>query len=169
MTYETLNSINVITGIACLVMLAVTVGLFFLLRIPEAVAFISGRTRKKGIEAIERTGTVGQSSGGPRSRKLARPAKITVQRSGKEPAPVLEQGRFTDVLPTTNHVNSTGYKNTEVLSSADRLTTVLDGKDCNAVMETGKVDHQNLIFTQQPFVVEFDITYVYSNIIIGEA
>lgn len=168
MTYETLNSINVITGIASLVMLAVTVGLFFLLKIPEAVAFISGRTRKKGIEAIQRTGTVGSASVAPRSRKLERTARITVQRGGKDPDPVPEQGRFTDVMPASEHGSATGHKNTEVLSSVDRLTTVLDGKNGNAVLESAQVDHQNLVFTQQPFVVEFDITYVYSDIIIGE-
>lgn len=165
MTYETLNSIYVIAGIASLVMLAVTAGLFFLLKVPEAVAFISGRTEKKGIESIQRTGTVGASAGGPKSRKLERTAKITVQKAEKAPAyaqtPAREQ--FTDVLPAS------GTKTTEVLSGADRLTTVLDGKGGNIVLEAGQVDHRDLVFTQQPFVVEFDITYVYSDIIIGEA
>lgn len=165
MTYETLNSIYVIAGIACLVMLAVTVGLFFLLKVPEAVAFISGRTEKKGIEAIQRTGTVGASARGPRSRKLEKTARITVQRaeraSATSQAPAREH--FTDVLPAS------GTKTTEVLPGADRLTTVLDGKDGNTVLKAGQMDHRDLVFTQQPFVVEFDITCVYSDIIIGEA
>lgn len=165
MTYETLNSIFVITGIASLVMLAVTVGLFFWLKIPEAVAFISGRTRKRAIEDIQRTGTIGSAAGGPRSRKLARTSKITVQKTEPAPAPVQEQ--HTDVLPASNP--APGHKNTEVLSAAEKLTTVLDGRGGNSVLEGGQVDHPNLVFTQQPFVVEFDITYVYSNIVIGEA
>lgn len=161
MTYEMLNRIYVITGIASLVMLAVTVGLFFMLKIPEAVAFISGRTRKKGIEAIQRSGTV--SSGAAKSKKLTKAAKKPVKPVEKAPAAEPAREKLTDVLPTT------GESNTEVLSSTERLTTVLDGQDGNQVLEAGQVDHQNLVFTQQPFVVEFDITYVYSDIIIGEA
>ena len=163
MTYETLNSVYVITGIASLVMLAVTAGLFFLLKIPEAVAFISGRTRKKGIEAIERTGTVGAASGGPRSRKLEKKDKIHATTAKTAPAQEPPREKLTDVLPTAER------KNTEVLSTTERLTTVLDGKAGNEVLESAQVNHPNLVFTQQPFVVEFDITYVYSDVIIEEA
>ena len=166
MTYETLNSIYVIAGIASLVMLAVTAGLFFLLKIPEAVAFISGRTRKKGIEAIQRTGSAGSTTGGKKSKeqkKSTKAAKSPVEIAKKAPPQAPVQEKMTDVLPTA------GEKNTEVLSSAESLTTVLDVKYGTEILESAQVNHQNLIFTQQPFVVEFDITYVYSDIIIEEA
>lgn len=154
MTYETLRNIYVIAGIASLVMLLVTVGLFFLLRIPEASAFVSGKTRKMGIEAIQRTGTASSRGAGPKSRKLAKNAKASaIPVKGNEPP---------------QNAEPAGEKWTEVLSKGDGVTTVLESNAGGGAVETAQADHRNLVFTQQPFVVEFDITYVSSNIVIGE-
>lgn len=164
MTYETLRSIYVIAGIASLVMLAVTIGLFFMLKIPEAVAFVSGKTRKMGIEAIERTGTVGTRKLSGKSKQLSKKSKAPAA-PAKGSGPVRKADhtdeKLTDVLPTDTQA-------TAVLSVDGRSTTVLQGNAGGSVPEAARVDHRNLVFTQQPFVVEFDITYVYSDIVIGE-
>lgn len=164
MTYEMLKNIYVIAGIASLVMLLVTIGLFFLLKIPEAVAFVSGKTRKQGIEAIQRTGTTGSRKTGPKSRKLTKAPKTPVAKVQPDNAPRKQEStteKLTDILPGSDNP-------TAVLSGNDRLTTVLDGNAVGGAAQTAPADHRNLVFTQQPFVVEFDITYVSTDMVIGE-
>ena len=169
MTYETLSNVYMIAGIASLVMAVVSAILFFVLNIPEAIAFITGRTRKKGIEAINRSGSAGTAKAVTRNKKAVKsvkPAKIVktadegiVQQKGKTAHESADNG----TMPLQNTPSYAGD-----LSNDGVLTTVLDSHSANNAMEIKHVSNQGIVFTEQPFVVEFEITYVYSNIVIGE-
>lgn len=52
MTYDTYRLIFQAAGIAAIIMLVVTVILFFVLKVPKLIGDLSGRTARKGIENI---------------------------------------------------------------------------------------------------------------------
>ena len=52
MTYDTYHLIFQVSGIAAIVMLILTVVLFFVLKVPKLVGDLSGRIARKGIESI---------------------------------------------------------------------------------------------------------------------
>lgn len=176
MTYETLQNIYMITGIASLVMALLAAALFFLLGIPDVIGFLTGKTRRKGIDEIrEQSATGGRQKAPTKKAKGKKPGKAPVQMpqaaapaaapaqaqmaptyTGAETMP-LDQYNMTTVLPDSNQ--------TTVLPGTDNLTTVLPGDP----MATTVLEQNVFVpaYPAQPFEIEFEITYIHTNEVIG--
>lgn len=169
MTYEMLQNVHIIAGITSLVMAGVSVALFFLLRIPDVFGYLTGRTRRKGVDEIRE-----QSGSGDRKKSAEKkPGKKSAGKGGKKatagrahapaitakmpPAPVSAE---------TVPLEQPGM--TAVLEGGENLTTVLPdaGSMQTTVLEENAVPVCVPEFSQQPFEIEFEITYIHTNEVI---
>lgn len=152
MTYDIYRYIFVGAAIACVVMLVITIVLFFVLKIPAVIGELSGRTAKKAIADIRKQ-NMSANTDNIGSEKLT--DKISTDK-------LIEQNRIeysnneTTLLNTGNETIVLNSENeTTVLSSYSGQTAILNMSD----METNvnSVGYVN---------VELDITYIHSTEII---
>lgn len=158
-------------------MFAVTVLLFFLLKIPEVIGDLSGRTARKAIENIR---SQNEDSG----EKLHKTSHINKER-----------GKITDkISPSGNlirqHTHRLGAMPTEkiapnapvvpaaeettVLNNVDETTllsngnetTVLNGVGETVVLDTVMSVVTSSTVTSECFSVEYDITYIHTDEVI---
>lgn len=173
MTYDIYRYIFVGAAIACVVMLVITIVLFFVLKIPAVIGELSGRTAKKAIADIRKqnmsanTDNIGSekltdkitASGRLIERRNSNGEKYTDKISTDK---LIEQNRIeysnneTTLLNTGNETTVLNSGNeTTVLSSYSGQTAILNTSD----METNvnSVGYVN---------VELDITFIHSTEII---
>ena len=175
MTYETLQNIYMVTGIASLVMALLSVALFFLLGIPDVIGFLTGKTRRKGIDEIRE-----QSATGGRQKTASSDKKAKGKKAGDAPvrmapaaAPVQAAPVYTaaETMPLDQYNQTTvlpGAGNqTTVLPGADNLTTVLSGAPMAAPVQQPVPAAFVPQYPDQPFEIEFEITYIHTNEVIG--
>lgn len=177
MSYETLQNIYMVTGIASLVMAVLSVALFFLLGIPDVIGFLTGKTRRKGIDEIreqsasggrQRTASAGKKAKGKKAANApvrSAPAAVPVQPVQTAPVYVaadtmyMNQNNQTTVLPGAGN-------QTTVLPGAENQTTVLSGVPVAAPVQQPVAAFAPQ-YPDQPFEIEFEITYIHSNEVIG--
>ncbi|MBQ3196179.1 MAG: hypothetical protein IJB65_06910 [Clostridia bacterium] len=171
MTYEVYRYIFMGGAILTILMLIVSVFVFFYLKIPKVIGDITGSTARKAIENIrnhnEKTGDKTFKT----SRINNERGKITdkISASGKlikqvESAPY--GAMATEKLNTQQLVGSDGAANeTTVLSQATASeTTVLSETPVMAAAETTVLSQQS---AGNEFVVEYEITYIHTDEIIA--
>lgn len=189
MSYEILQKVSLICAIGSLVMTVVAVVLFFLLDIRSVIGFFTGRTRRKGIDEIRKAAQEGtldhrsvtQSAGGQTDKKRRKKTEPKASRNAVPQKVAVKEDRgenvITDRLPNRAAAYSDGSEQTTLLGAqtaqsvmqpnADNLTTVLTE---NFVPETtvltAQTPVQAAVFVQQPFEIEFDITYIHSDEVI---
>lgn len=157
MTYESLRSVFVYTGIASLVLAAVAVALFFWLKIPEAYAYFTGKARRRGIEQIIRNGGQ-QNAKKPEKAKADRPVQSAKKPAKQARGPVKKNaaphtgGAETELLET---------EQTTLLAQSGEETTLLGG-DLTTVLSSQEGTGE-LPAPVQPFVIEFEITCLHAD------
>lgn len=176
MTYEVYRYVFLGAGIASAVMAAISVILFFTLRIPKVISDLTGRTAKKAIEQIRRQN---EESG---------------DKTYKSSAVNLERGKVTDKISESGRVLSQGdspfgtgvitekiaYENVPMHQAEE--TTVLGGGDETTVLAAEETtvlteDRGETAVLQQPvmnapiranavFEIAYEITYINTNEVI---
>lgn len=164
MTYESLRSVFVYTGIASLVLAAVAVALFFWLKIPEAYAYFTGKARRRGIEQIIRNGGQ-QNAKKPEKAKADRPvqsAKKPVQ-TAKKPAKQARGPVKKNAAPHTGGAETEllETEQTTLLAQSGEETTLLGG-DLTTVLSSQEGTGE-LPAPVQLFVIEFEITCLHAD------
>lgn len=165
MTYEAYRYIFIGGAILGAVMFAVTVALFFFLKIPKVIGDLSGRTARKAIESIRNQN---ESTGD----KVYRSSPVNKER-GKLTDKISPSGRLihnpTDVLGGAMATEKIGTQKlspeeTTVLGPGASETTVLSQE-----MSTGVLEQAEGIFEgeQAVFAIEFEITYIHTNELIA--
>ena len=171
MSYESLRSIFVYTGIASLILAGVALLLFFVLRIPDAVAYLSGKARRRGIEQIRRESSSQEENGTNRNKKTNKaknrpqkePKKKTPEK--KTPAGNKQEMAITDRLNKTHGDTELLEHNlTEVLNNDANMTTVLSQDQMDGTMLLSDATDTNVNFVEQSFCVEFEITFLNSDV-----
>lgn len=189
MSYEILQKVSLICAIGSLVMTVVAVALFFLLDIRSVIGFFTGRTRRKGIDEIRKAAQEGtldhrsasQNAGGKMDKKRRKQTGSKVNRNTVAQVPVARgdtgETVITDRLPNRAAAYSDGSEQTTLLgaqaaqssmqSNAENLTTVLSESFApETTLLTTQAPVQAAMFAQQPFEIEFDITYIHSDEVI---
>lgn len=169
MTYDTYRYIFIGAAILCGVMLIASILIFILMKIPKVISDLSGATAKKAIKEIreqnERTGDKSyQVSQVNRNRgKLTdkiSPSGNIIQQSQNQMGYGLQTTKIAtqQLQPEETSVLSSN-ETTVLMANADE-TTVLTA---NAANETTVLDAP----TEVAFVIEYDITYIHTQEIIG--
>lgn len=155
MTYETYRYIFIIGLILCIVMLVVSVVLFFVLHVPQLIGDLSGSTARKAISNIREKNEAGGD-------KIYKTSAVN-QRRGKLTDRISPSGRI-DVR--TQAPLATGVVTTKIatqqLPSADG-TTLLEPQ--RAAVHGGQADETTLLdnYTLSvDFEIEADITYIHT-------
>lgn len=163
--------------------------MFFLLDIRSVIGFFTGRTRRKGIDEIRRAAQEGtldhrsasKNAGGQTDKKRQKQTAAKAKRNTVPQAPAArvgsEEAVITDRLPNRAAAYSDGSEQTTLLgaqmtqssmqSDAENLTTVLSESFApETTLLTAQAPVQAAVFAQQPFEIEFDITYIHSDEVI---
>lgn len=162
MTYEMYRYVFLGAALACGVLLAVSVILFFILRIPKVISDLSGRTARKAIENIrmqnEQSGDKSYQSSpvnlerGKLTDKISQSGRLVTRGDSPFGTGVITEKISTQQLPPEEPAGETSVltvtDETSVLSVDVDETTVLDGE---------------AQFAPQAFTVEFEITYIHTN------
>ena len=123
MTYENYNLIFIVGAILCGVMLLVSVLLFVLLKIPQVINELSGKTARKAIENIRQK----NQAGGEKAYKssTAKIGRIKVEDK------MTPSGRIAQKKSHMGHPVETAKISTERLQkeAADECTAVLGGNE----------------------------------------
>lgn len=182
MTYEVYRYLFLGALIACGILAALSVALFFLLKIPQVIGDLTGRTARKAIENIrkqnEQTGD-----------KMYKSSAVNLQR-GKLTEKISQSGR---IIPRAETPFGTGII-TEQLSGQQNIsygdeTTVLGTASettvlCPQAGETTVLDApaeeppyvETVSYGEEPayveepfqaFVIEYEITFIHTNEVIA--
>lgn len=183
LSYEVFRYIFIGAAIASGLLLATSIVLFFVLRIPKVVSDLSGRTAKKAIEAIrmqnEQTGDKAYKSSAVNMQR----GKVTdkISPSGRlqqrEETP-FGTGRITEKI-STSRLSREDLGETTVLASEGGETTVLDSGYGETTVLGGEYGETTVLGAQemqpqpqmpiqaQQFTVEYEITYIHTSEVIA--
>lgn len=160
MSYEMYRYVFLGSAVACGVLLAVSVVLFFTLRIPKVISDLSGRTAKRAIETIRMQN---EQSG----NKTYHSSSVNLKR-GKLTDRMTESGRL---IPSSDTPFGTG-KITEKISASSLAeepsgeTTVLQAAEETTILTPEMT--QTDAFAPAEFVVETDIVFIHTDEVIGQ-
>lgn len=151
MTYETYRIIFIAGAVACGVMLAVSVLLFFLLKVPHLIGDLSGSTARKAIRGIrEKNASTGD--------KVFRSSPVNAAR-GRLTDRMTPSGRIIQRSPTPYGPGAITSKiSTQELlqeQAADATTLLAE----NQMPQEGET---TLLSEPSAIAVEFDITFVHT-------
>lgn len=168
MTYEIYRYVFLGGAIASGIMLAVTVILFFTLRIPKVISDLTGRTAKRAIEDIRRQNEEGGDQNGLPGNGVVVRSKMTdkISKSGRvvpRPENSFVTGVVTQKISTQQLPPQEPAEETMVLGSVSE-TTVLDAGGETMVLSPVQVPQVQI---PQVFAVEFEITYIHTNELIA--
>ena len=152
MTYETYRIIFIAGAVACGVMLAVSVLLFFLLKVPHLIGDLSGSTARKTIRGIrEKNASTGD--------KVFRSSPVNAAR-----------GRLTDRMTLSGRIiqrSPTPYGPGAVTSkiSTQELLQEQQAADATTLLAENQMpqEGETTLLSEPPAIaVEFDITFVHT-------
>ncbi|MBE6808054.1 MAG: hypothetical protein E7524_01150 [Ruminococcaceae bacterium] len=188
MSYDIYNYIFIGSLVLAIVMLAVTVLLYFVLNIKGAIGDVTGKTKRKAIEDIHNTSAAASTRLKKTTKKTYNPedlsesarlaaesvetSKISVQdrfdhfEAGQTTALDTEEASATTVLSNENAgttiLNNTASETTVLSDNGSTDTTVLDNSIASETTVLGVASNE----ADPDFVIEIDITYVHSNEVI---
>ena len=189
MSYEVYQYIFIGGLVLSIIMLAVTVLIFFLFRIKDVIGFLSGSNKRKAIENRNFKKDKAEQKKAPSkidydqqtpSGKVAIETAATTKMSLEERYDHMEGGATTELDDHTGaetSVLSAQEAETSVLGGQSTETTVLSGQSTETTViapptpagETTVIEQSGPapVLNAQPaasdFVIEVDITYVHSN------
>lgn len=179
LSYENFRLIFLVALIACGVMAAVTVVLFFVLKIPKVISDLTGRTARKAIEDIrkqnEETGdkTFKSSAVNAQRGKLTDKISPSGRLQHREPTP-FGTGAITQKISTSRLAPQEPASETTVLSAVDETTvlssecgetSVLSSSDFGETTVLGAAE--TAVQTGVAFTVEYEITYIHTGEVIA--
>ena len=187
MSYEIYRYIFLGALIACGVFLAITVTLFFTLKIPKVISDLSGRTARKAIENIRQQNELSgektyQSSAVNKERgkltdKISKSGRLVPREATPFGTGVITEKISTQKLDTAGETDVLYTADeTSVLSAPADETTVLSAPaDETTVLSAPAGETAVLSATQQPpaeqtggaFTVEYEITFIHTNEVIA--
>lgn len=168
MTYDIYRYIFIGAAVLCGIMLVASILIFILMKIPNVISDLSGATAKKAIKEIreqnERTGDKSyQVSHVNRNRgkltdKISPSGNIIQQTPGN-----MNYGVQTTKI-ATQELNT---EETSLLTANE--TTVLTGNVNETTVLTGNLNETTVLDApvEATFVIEYDITYIHTQEIIG--
>ena len=169
MTYELYRYVFLGGAIASGIMFAISIALFFILKIPKVISDLSGRTARRAIEDIrlqnERSGdkTYKSSAVNLQRGKLTDEISPSGRLMTREASP-FGTGVITEKISTQRLTPVEGAAETTALAPANE-TTVLDsgyGETTVLQAETA-VDAAPVV---RGFEIEYEITYIHTNEVI---
>ncbi len=167
MTYDVYRYIFIAAAVLCGVMLAVSVLLFVLLKIPKAVGDLSGSTARKAIKNIrERNEATGDKAYKVSAVNEAR-GKITdrISLSGAAPAAQGQlRGINTSKIGTQNLTQTDASGETTVLGFNGGEAAAEQGFDGSSSGETTVLGSETEALN---FTVEYEITFIHTDEIIS--
>lgn len=173
MTYEIYRYIFVGSAVLAVIMLAVSVLLFFVLKIPVVIGDLTGVNARKGIESIralnEKTGDKTYRSSlvnmerGKLTDKISQSGRIIKNPSHSLHGAMETEKIGTEVLGTAEGADQTTVLTEELFSKAEETTLLSE------VPMAGETTLLDANIPDAPFVIEYELTYIHTNEIIGEA
>lgn len=139
MTYEMCRSVFVTAGILGGIVLAVTILLFFILKVPDLIRYFTGFAERKEVENICR------------------------QMEESDSRPPVCNTDVPEITDIPGKINSSGYlpEETVELSVSDEMTE--SGASGEAIPEETSL----LTRPESSFQIEYEICYIHSNEMIG--
>lgn len=168
MTYEMYRYVFLGGAIACGILLAVSVILFFTLRIPKVISDLTGRTARKAIEDIRRQNEQSGNKIYQSSTENLKRGKLTdkITHSGRvvpRAQTPFGTGTITEKISTQRlQQEATGEETTllaeeTTLLSTSEQTTLLTPAEAAPVQPTEQMS---------AFAVEFEITFIHTDEVI---
>jgi hypothetical protein len=160
MTYEVYQYLAIGAAVSAGIMFAVSILLFFILRIPKVVGDVTGSTARKAVKAIRE----GNEQSGDKAYKTS---------------PVnLARGKITDKISPSGAIISTPSPDGTIVRTQKISTQELEDPSETAVLSEyldsptptsgiTTVLSQAELVGGSTFEVEFDITFIHTNEIIG--
>lgn len=165
MTYEMYRYVFLGAAIACGVLFAVSVILFFALRIPKVIGDLTGRTARKAIENIrmqnEQSGDKSFQSSAVNMQRGKLTDKIT--QSGRlvpREATPFGTGVITEKISTQQLPVEKPAGETTVLTVTDETSVLGSGIGETVVLDTSEPQ------TAQTFTIEYEITFIHTDEVI---
>lgn len=163
MTYEMYRYVFLGAAIACGIFFAISVVLFFTLRIPKVISDLTGRTARKAIEDIR----LRNEQSGDKSYQSS---AVNLQR-GKLTDKISQSGRLVqrDATPfgtgvITEKISTQKLDPVELAGETDVLSAVEETTVLHSEMgETAILAEQPM----QEFVIEYEITFIHTNEVIA--
>lgn len=175
MTYEMYRYLSLGAGIACAIMVVVSIVLFFTLQIPKVIGDLTGRTARKAIEDIrkqnEQTGNKVYRSSSVNLRRGKLTDKITPSgRLETKHTTPFGTGAITEKISTQGLSDVRVSEDTVMLDEASE-TTVLSAPSVEqkvpALCTETTVLQQMEEANDRSFVVEYEITFLHTNEVIS--
>lgn len=163
MTYEMYRNVFIIALILSAVFFAVSVVLFFLLKIPKIIGDLSGATAKKAISQIreqnEKTG-----------EKAYKSSQVNIER-GKLTDKISLSGKIIRQDLTMGLAMATEKISTQILTPVGNETTILNNDIAETAVLNYEISQETTLLeeanNQNVFVIEYDITYIHTDEVIS--
>ena len=169
LTQQICQYIFIGAAIACGVMAAVSILLFFLLRIPKVINDLSGRTARKAIDDIRRQNEESgdksyQSSAvnlerGKLTDKISKSGRLIPKRSDAFGTGVITEKISTGRLDGAGETTLLDTAGETTLLDAGNETTLLSSAGETAILSAQVADQ---VYTDQTFTLEVEITYIHT-------
>lgn len=157
MSYEFYNGAFIVTLVLSVIMLIVTVLLFFLLNIRAAIGDITGLGKRKAVENLQNKGKTTKSDN-----------RIAYKENSTGKAESITQGsvKTTKISPQDRYDTLESSETSLLVEQPDFETTVLTAGETGAGASVEAVVQNEQRTGYADFYVEYDITYVHSNEVI---
>lgn len=170
MTYEMYRYVFLGGAIASGIMFAVSIVLFFTLKIPKVISDLTGRTARRAIEDIrlqnERSGDKTYKSSAVNLQRGKLTDKISPSgRLMRREASPFGTGVITEKISTQRLAPVEGADETTVLTLANE-TTVLDAAYGETTLLQADAPAP-VVAVVQGFEIEYEITYIHTNEVIA--
>ncbi len=154
MSYEFYNSAFIVALVLSVIMLIVTVLLFFLLNIKTAIGDITGLGKRKAVENLQK-----KSKTAKNDNRLANKDNSTAK------AESITQGSVkTSRISPQDRYDTLEASETSLLAEQPGFeTTVLSSGEASIGVSVEVVEQNEQVTDYADFYVEYDITYVHSN------
>lgn len=170
MTYELYRYVFLGGAIASGIMFAISIVLFFTLKIPKVISDLTGRTARRAIEDIrlqnERSGDKTYKSSAVNLQRGKLTDKISPSgRLMRREASPFGTGVITEKISTQRLAPVEGADETTVLAPANETTVLDSGYGETTVLQAeATVDATPVV---QGFEIEYEITYIHTNEVIA--
>ncbi len=157
MSYEFYNSAFIVALVLSVIMLIVTVLLFFLLNIRTAIGDITGLGKRKAVENMQNKGKATKNDNRLANKDNSAGKAESITQGSVKTSKISPQDRY-DTLEASE---------TSLLAEQPGFeTTVLNSEETGVGASVEAVEQNEQWTGYADFYVEYDITYVHSNEVI---
>lgn len=175
MTYDTYRYIFIGAAVLCGIMLAVSIILFILLKIPKVISDLSGATARKAIKNIREQNEASGDKGYKVSAFNEARGKLTdkISPSGNVVQQYQAQMRGIDTTKISTQELQTEYTVNRTISDSNNETSILNNTgngETTVLAEAGSFGETTVLSgtaIDSVFVIEYEITFIHSDEIIS--